>query len=144
MILICEHHITTVTCLTLATVIFSTWYPATRVNICCCTLHSHQHLTCYTWHVISNTDTWYVILDYWFMTLNIWHRHLICYTWHLISDTWYLTLVLNMLYLTPDPDTWYLTPVLDMLSLSTWYLTPDIWHLTIDMLPLTWHAFIWY
>jgi len=38
------------------------------------------------------------------------------------------------------PDTWYLTLMLDMLSLDTRYLTPDIWHLTIDMLSLnTWH-----
>jgi len=44
------------------------------------------------------------------------------YTWHLISNTWYLTLVL------------------DMLSLNTWSLTPETWHLTIDMLSLdTWH-----
>jgi len=99
----------------------------------------HRHLTCYTWHLISDTDTGYVILNTWYLTpvldmlyltLNIWHLHLTCYTWHLISDTgtWHVIL-----------DTWYMTPILDMLSLDTWYLTADIWHLTVDMLSLTWH-----
>jgi len=72
------------------------------------------------------------------MTLDMWHQYLTCYTWHLISDTWYLmTLVFDMLYLTPDPWHWYLTLVLDML-----YLTPNFWHLISDT--GTWHAITWY
>jgi len=63
--------------------------------------------------------------------LIIWH-------WYVILDT--------------IPDTWYLTTVLDMFLLNTWYLIPDIWHLTINMLSLdTWHmpslgtdTFTWY
>ena len=97
------------TCLTLATINFSTWYLAIRVNIWCCTLFSHRHLTCYTWHAIYDTGTRYVILDTWSTTRDIWHRHLICCTWYLIHDTWYLTPVLDMSYLTPDLDTQYMS-----------------------------------
>ena len=70
--------------------------------------------TCYTWHVTSDTDTWHVILDIWFMTpaLGIYtgtqylHRHLICYTWYLIPlDIRHRYLI----YLTPAPDTRYMT-----------------------------------
>ena len=99
-----------------------------------------RHLTCYTWHVTSDTDTWHVILDIWFLTpalgihtgtryltpiftmlyltYDTWHRYLPCYIWHLISDTGTCHAIL---------DTWYITPVLDML-----YLTPDTcitWHM---------------
>ena len=60
--------------------------------------------------------------------LIIWNWYV--YSWHLI------------------PDTWYLTSVLDMLSLNTWCLTPNIWHLIIDMLSfgtihLTWYCDTW-
>jgi len=68
-----------------------------------------------------------------------WHMML----WLCIQVTWYwhvnyLTLI--CLYSTPEtqhliPNTWYLRLILD-----TWYLTPDIWYLTIDKLSLdTWH-----
>ena len=173
--MICEYFfsllhalITTVTCLIITIVVFSTWYIAIRVNIwfspvldmllldtwyltldirhrylTCYYLTPdtyiwHRHLTCYTWYLISDTGTWYVI------------------TWHLILDTWYPTLVLDMFYLTPHTwhlisdtgtwhvitwhrilDTWYLIPVLDMLSLDT-----DTWHLISDT--GTWHVITWY
>ena len=71
----------------------------------------HRHLTCYTWHVISDTDTRHVILD-----------------------TWYQTPVLNMLYLTPDP--WHLISDTD-----TWYVILDTWswHLIHDTIHASTH-----
>ena len=83
-------------------------------------------------------------LDMLYLTRDIWHRHLICYTWHLIHDTWYLTPVLDMLYLIPDPrpDTWHLRSDTGTRHVITWHLIPDTWCLTpvLDMLSLdTWH-----
>ena len=51
-----------------------------------------------------------LLLDTWYLTLDIWHRYLTYYyltpdTWHLISDT-----------------------VLDILLLDTWYMTHNNWH----------------
>ena len=104
-----------------------TWY-RTPALIC-------LHLTPDPRHLISDTGTWHVILDTWYLTHDIWHRYLTCYyltpevwhryltcyTWHLILDTWYLTLALGMLYLTPD----------------IWYMTLDTWH------AITWYWHIW-
>jgi len=54
-----------------------------------------------------------------------------CYTWHMIPNTGTCHAIF---------DIWYPISVLAMLSLDTWYLTPYIWHLTINMLSLdTWH-----
>ena len=87
-------------------------------------------LTCYyltldTWHLISDTGIWHV------------------YAWPLILYTWYLTLVLDLLYLTPD--TWHGTSLyeliydvdIDMLLLDTWYLALDIWHRYLTCICLT-------
>ena len=73
MILICGHLIITVTCLTLATLNFSTWFLAIQVKVYDVVLCIHTD----TWHVIHNTrhltpvldmsylipdpDTWYMI-----------------------------------------------------------------------------------
>ena len=78
-----------------------------RVNIWCCTLSSHRHLTCYIWHVISDTDTGHVILDTWYRTPAL---DMLYYTWLLIHDTWSCT------------GTWYVI-------LATWS-----WHLIYDMI----------
>jgi len=90
---------------------FSTWYHGMRVNIWCCTLYSYRHLACYTWYVTSDTNTWHVILDIWFMTrhsiftpaLDI--LYLIPNPRHFILDTgtWYMS------YLSLDPDPRYIT-----------------------------------
>jgi len=122
---------------------FSTWYLTIWVNIWYCTLYSYRTPACYTWHLISDTDTCHAILDTWYLTpvlatdtgtyhaildtwyttpiltmlyltLDIWHWYLPCYTWHLIYDTGTCHAIL---------DIWYLTPILAML-----YLTLDIWH----------------
>jgi len=73
---------------------------------------------------------WYVILDTWPLTLDIWYRYLTCYnlildTWHLRSNIWQLTcyhLILDICYhlvrhtwpdvVTPDWILLYLTLVL--------------------------------
>ena len=87
----------------------------------------YRYLPCYTWHVISDTDTGHVILN-----------------------TWYRTLALDMLYLTPDPWHLILTPVLDMLYLTldpgSWYMTHANTHLTrfhIVVVHLTWYCDTW-
>ena len=134
MILICEHRITTVTCLTLATVIFSTdsllydliynialgIYPT--LNMLYLTRDIwHRHLTCYTWYMIYDTalgiytGTWYVILDFWCTVLDIRHQNLICHTWHLIltpgiwhAFMWYKYIDLTSWPLTGHYRPWYL------------------------------------
>ena len=94
-------------------------------------------------HLISDTGTWYVILDTWsrhlisdtgtlHVILDTWSRHLISdtntwhvITWHLIPDTWYMTL-----------DDWHAITYLTCfhMSLVIWpnIMTPDwiLWHLT--------------
>jgi len=80
-----------------------------------------------------------------------------------LTLAWYLTLALDMLFLTPNiwhlifdtgtwyvytwhliSDTWYLTPALDMYILDTWYMTYDIWHWYV--ICYTWHLIhdTWY
>jgi len=91
--------------------------------------------------------TWYIMLT-WYRTPALicytWHQHLTCYY---LRDTWYLTLVFDILYLTPDLDTWYMTPVLDLLLLDTWYLIHDIWHWYLTcyhLTPDTWDLILWH
>ena len=55
----------------------------------------------------------------------------------MIPDTWYLTLVLDMLYLTPD--SWHLIFDTGIWHVITWHLTLDTWHMTLD----NWHAIIY-
>ena len=90
-----------------------------------------------TWHLISNTGTWNVILDTWSLKLDIWHQYLTYYhltldTWHLISDTgtWHVI-------------TWHLMH-------DTWYMTLNIWHAItylicfhLVLVHLTWHCDTW-
>ena len=52
----------------------------------------------YTWHLISATGTWYVILDIWHLIYDTWH--LTCFHMVLVHLTWYC-------------DTWLDTIVLD-------------------------------
>ena len=121
-----------------------------RVNIWCCTLYSHRHLIYYTWHLIhdtwyltpaldmlyltldlrhmiSDTGTWYVILDTGSPTLDIWHRYLTCHTWHLIltPNIWHMLTLTWLLSRGTSTLTWYC---------ATWpdTITPDtyiIWHI---------------
>ena len=89
---------------------------------------------------LSNTDM--LLLDTWYLTLDISHRYLTCY--YLTPDTWYLifdTGIWHVITWHLILHTWYLTPVLDMLLFDTWYLTLDIWHryLTCYHLTLIWH-----
>ena len=75
----------------------------------------------------------------WYMILT-----LICGTWHVILDTWYLTLTLDMLYLTPD--LWHVIYDTDAryVILDTWSTTLDIWHWYL--ICHTWHLIhgTWY
>ena len=70
-------------------------------------------------------------------------------TWHVILDTWYLAPALDMLYLTPDPrhlisdtgwyvirNTWYLTLNIWRRYLTCYHLTSDTWYMTLGI----WHA----
>ena len=85
------------------------------LDIWCCTavLNSPDTDILIIWH-------WYVILDTWCLTLDIWHRYLTYY------------------YLTPDP--WHSISDTGTWHVITWHMTPDIMTLTIDMLSLdTWH-----
>jgi len=109
MILICGCRITTVTCLTLAEVIFSTWFLAIQA---------------YRWYCTR----YYPTLDMLYLMHDLWHRHLIYYIWYPIHDTWYLTPALDILYLLPDPrhlildtDTWYMSYL--SLDLDPRYMT---------------------
>jgi len=151
------------TCLTPATVIFSTWLIAMHDTD---TRYLHRHLTCYTWYMIYDTGARYL------------HRYLTCYIWHMIPDTgtchaifdtWHPTPVLAMLclthdtrhrylpcyicHMTPDTgtchaifDTWYPRPVLAMLystlDIRHWYLICHTWYLLLT--PGIWYAFMWY
>ena len=91
-----------------------------------------RHLTCYTWHVTSDTDTWHVILDIWFMTPAL----------SIYTGIRYLQ-ALDMLYLIPDPQ--HL-----ILDTGTWYVILDTWswHPVYNMLScgtstLTWYCDTW-
>jgi len=102
MILICGHLIITVTWLTLADVIFNTWFLAIQA---------------YRWYCTRYLPT----LDMLYLMHDLWHRHLVYYIGYLIHGTWYLTPALDMLYLIPDlrqlildTGTWYMS-----------YLSPD-------------------
>ena len=119
MILICEHRIATVTFLTLATVIFSTWLHAIWVNIWYCTRYLPD-----TWHVILDTSRPTLIVDMLYLMHDLWHQHLIYYIWYLIHDTRYLHRHL-ICY------TWHLI------------LTPGIWHALCGTSTLTWHRDPW-
>jgi len=96
-------------------------------------------LTCYTWHLI--TDTWYLtpVLDMLYLTPDLWHLIYDTGTWHVILDTWYLTPVLDTWHLIYD--TWRLTCYhsLDMLSHGTSTLDLILWHLTGYY--YTWHLY---
>ena len=88
-----------------------------------------RHLTCYTWCMIYDTDTWYVILDTCSTALDIRHRYLICHTchliltpgiWHMLTFTWYAF----MWYKYIDLISWLLTG-----HYHPWYLyymAPDV------------------
>jgi len=75
-----------------------------------------RYLSCYTYHMISNTDTYHAILIIWYLTP--------------ILAMLYLTLdighrVLVMLYLTPDIitlDTWHAITRTSTLDLILWHL----------------------
>jgi len=104
----------------LATVIFSTWYPATQVNICCCIRYLHRH------SVFTPTpDTLYLIY-------NLWLRHSIfTLALGIYTGTWYLIPVPRHLIFRHRYsiyvilDTWSWHPVYDILSCGTSTLT---WH----------------
>ena len=109
MILIYGQLIITVTWLTLADVIFSTWFLAMQA---------------YRWYCTR----YYPTLDMIYLMHDLWHRHLIYYIWYPIHDTWYLTPALDILYLLPDPrhlildtDTWYMSYL--SLDLDPRYMT---------------------
>ena len=71
------------------------------VVLCILTRHRHVkyltpvldmlYLTPDPRYLISDTGTWYVILDTWYMTLDNWHAitHLTCYHLVLTHLTWY-------------------------------------------------------
>ena len=85
--------------------ILDTWHLTPALGIYTSTQYLHRHLACYTWYML-------------YLTHDIWYRYLPCYNWpmisdtgtcHAILDTWYITLVLDMLYLTPDTCiTWHM------------------------------------
>ena len=108
----------------LATVIFSTWYPATQVNICCCTQYLHRY------SVFTPT------LGMLHLIYDLWLRHSVFTlahgiytgTCHAIFDTWYPTPVLAMLHLSLD--------------IRHRYLICHTWHLLLT--PGIWYAFMWY
>ena len=128
MILICEHRITTIACLTLATVIFSTWLLAIRVKIWYCTryLSGTCHAILITWYqtpVLDICHTCHLIL-----TPGIWHMLIL--TWY--AFMWYKYIDLTLWPLTRHYHPWYRI---------IWYihdyhfygdliiiLLPDIWY----------------
>ena len=98
----------------LATVIFSTWYLATQVNIYCCTRYLHRH------SMFTRT------LGMLHLIYDLWHRHSV------------FTPALDICNLSHG--TWYLDTGIDICH--TWHLilTRGIQH----MITVTWHAFMWY
>ena len=131
-------------CLTLATVISSTWLHAIFGTDNC--------------HAIFDTDICHAILDPWHLTLTLGMLHSIYDLWHQHSiyrpGTWYMS------YLTPDPNTgiWYAFMWYRYLDLTSWLLTGHYypWYLyymtyswlsllqglgmTIILLPDTWYS----
>ena len=120
-----------------------TWY-RTPTLIC---YTWHQHLICYIWLMISDTGTWHVILDTWYLSHDIWHRYLTCHnltpdTWLLLYNTWRLTcyhsLHMVLVHLTWYCDTWLETIVPNTLCIFITItftglgmiiiLLPDIWY----------------
>jgi len=88
--------------------------------------HWLLHLTPDPWHLISDTGTWYVILDTWSLVLDIWHRYLTCYHLILIPDTWYMTLnnwhaitYLTCFHIVLVHLTWYCDTWLDTITSET-------------------------
>ena len=73
----------------------------------------HRYLSCYTYHLISDTGTCHAILIIWYR-----YRYMPYYTYYLISDTGTCHAILIACYLTPDIIT------LDMLSPGTGTLDP--------------------
>ena len=78
--------------------ILNTWYLTPILAMLYLTLDIwHRCLSCYIWHLISDTGTCHVILDPWYPTLVLdmlsltWHAitHLTCYHLILVHLTWY-------------------------------------------------------
>ena len=147
--------LTTVTCLTLATIIFNTWFLIIQVNI----RYLHRHLICYIWYLIYGT--WYLTLDTWYLTLALnmlspgissldlilWHltgyyytRHLyfLAYSWlSLLRGLDYYIITKHLVLLNsciPEPlkkgDSWYYTHVdpRNRITMNIWLLWTPCGH----------------
>ena len=98
-------------------VILDTWYLTPTLDMLYLT---HQHLICYTWHLIH--DTWYL------------HRFLTCHTWYLIltPNIW------HMLTLTWHAFIWYKHIDLILWCLTEYYYPWCLYYIAYSWLSLLW------
>ena len=124
------------------------FYHYASTFLCCYMLCYYRYILdnchCNFYYIIHRYTSWYMIfapaLTMLYLAYDIWHQYLPCYTWRMISDTG----TCHAIHLISDTsichailNTWYMTPVLDMLYLTydTWhqYLPFYIWHMIPDI-----------